>query len=88
MKKTLLTFMLTGLILSSCGTAVMSTRGYSYNVNKEIKKHSVNNESKKYKKMKACEEKFMKRFMRFYTRQQNRHDNSEITTPFFSTNAN
>ena len=77
---------------ASFGSVSGSSSTLSYNPGKEITrniKYKVTlNDAKKYKNMQACEEKFLKRFNRLYAKQQKHNTQDEVTTPFFSSNAN
>ncbi len=80
--KYFLIILLVSAIFTSCGTSVMMTRSGN-----KIKNHHISDHNKRYKHMKDCEEKFMRRFNRIYSKQQKKQSETEITTPFFSTNA-
>lgn len=50
-----------------------------------IHKRVIETNEKRYKQIKSCEAKFMKRFARVYARQQNKVYNADnLSSPFFS----
>ena len=84
----LLLFSLFCSFLFSCSSSVKSYRNPGKEITRSIKRNSRAYDNQKNKKIKACEKKYIRKSVKIHAKEMHRIQNTDFSSPFFSTYEN